>query len=225
MIISKSRNALITGGSRGIGLSIKKTFEANGIDVIAPSRNELNLGDPVSINKFISDNCFFFDIIVNCAGINIISPLEMLEMSEMHRVFQVNFFGAVQLLKGLLPSMRERHYGRIVNIESLYAIISREGRLSYAASKSSLSALTKTLAIEYGKDNVLVNAVLPGYVMTEMTKNNLSNDEIDEICKRIPLKRLAEPEEIAKLVYFLCSDNNTYITGQLIVIDGGFSIN
>jgi 3-oxoacyl-[acyl-carrier protein] reductase len=222
---SNIRRAFITGASRGIGLSIKRTFEQNGIDVISPARNELDLADPKSIKKYLSSADLSADIVVNCAGINILSPFEQLNIAEIRHVFQTNFFSTVQVLQGFLPGMRKRQYGRVVNIESLYAIISREERVSYAASKSALSGLTRTLAVEYGKYNVLVNAVLPGYVLTEMTQKNLSKQEIDEICKRIPLKRLAQPEEIAKLVLFLCSDENTYITGQMIVADGGFTVN
>jgi NAD(P)-dependent dehydrogenase (short-subunit alcohol dehydrogenase family) len=221
----KGRRAFITGGSRGIGHAIRTVFENNGAHVVAPERKELDLTVPGSVKNYLSRNERDFDIVVNCAGINILSSFEELDLDEMHQVFQTNFFGAVELLQGIIPGMKEHRYGRVVNIESIYALVSREKRLSYAASKSALSALTRTLAVEYGKYSVLVNAVLPGYVLTEMTQKNLAPQDIDEICKRIPLGRLAEPGEIAKLVMFLCSDQNTYITGQLIVADGGFMIN
>jgi len=220
----EGKRALITGGSRGIGHAIRTLFEENGAQVSAPERKELDLAVTGSVKNYLSKNQDF-DIVVNCAGINILSSFEELSIEQMEQVFQTNFFGAVELLQGTVPGMRERSYGRIVNIESLYALISKEKRLSYAASKSALSALTRTLAVEYGKFNVLVNAVLPGYVLTEMTQKNLTPKDIEKICERIPLGRLADPEEIAKLVLFLCSDQNTYITGQLIVADGGFLIN
>jgi 3-oxoacyl-[acyl-carrier protein] reductase len=146
-------------------------------------------------------------------------------MQQIHDVFQTNFFGAVELLHGIMPGMKDRRYGRVVNVESVYAIISREKRLSYASSKSALSGLTRTLAVEYGKHNILVNAVLPGYVLTEMTQKNLSQSEIERIKERIPLGRLAQPEEIARLISFLSSDQNSYVNGQMIVADGGFTIN
>lgn len=221
----EGRRAFITGGSRGIGRAIKKEFEENGARVVAPSRSELDLSTPGSVTDFLNKNGRDFDIVVNCAGINILSSFEDLSMEQIHQIFQTNFFGALELLQGTMPGMKERGYGRVVNLESVYAMISREKRLSYASSKSALSGLTRTLAVEYGKHNVLVNAVLPGYVLTEMTQKNLSPKEIEGICERIPLGRLAKPEEIAKLVVFLSSDQNTYITGQLIVADGGFTVN
>jgi len=225
MTKSKSRVAFISGASRGIGQAIKTTFEQNEIEVIAPRRCELDLADPQSIRNYFLNVPRDVDIVVNCAGINILSSFEQLNMDEMHQVFQTNFFSAVQILQEFLPGMRERHYGRIVNIESLYSLISKEKRISYAASKSALSGLTKTLAVEYGRHNVLVNAVLPGYVLTEMTEKNLTELDIQRIVGRIPLGRLAHPDEIAELVLFLCSDKNSYVTGQLIVADGGFISN
>ncbi|MGD0817810.1 MAG: SDR family oxidoreductase [Methanomassiliicoccales archaeon] len=221
----QGKRAFITGGSRGIGHAIKVLFEENGAVVVAPERKELDLAVPGSVTDYLSSNGKDFDIVVNCAGINLLSPFEELSPEQIHQVFQTNFFGAVELLQGILPGMRERKYGRVVNIESVYAIISREKRLSYAASKSALSGLTRTLAVEYGKYNILVNAVLPGYVLTEMTQKNLSHQDIEKIRERIPLGRLAAPEEIAETVMFLSSDQNSYITGQMIVADGGFTIN
>ena len=221
----EGRKALITGGNRGIGLAIRRSFEEAGAHVLAPTREEMDMSSSSSIESYLSKIERDFDIVVNCAGINILSPFEELEMNQMREIFQTNFFGVVQLMQGVLPHMRENRYGRVVNIESIYALISRERRVSYASSKSALSGLTRTLAVEYGPHNVLVNAVLPGYVMTDMTRKNLSPDEIAKICERIPLRRLSEPDEIAKLVLFLCSDQNTYITGQLIVADGGFTVN
>lgn len=225
MIQTNKKIAFITGASRGIGNAIKKAFVKNKIEVISPGRNELDLADPESIRNYFLHTQIYADIVVNCAGINILSPFEELDMTEMQQVFQTNFFCIVQILQELLPGMRDRQYGRIVNIESLYALISKENRISYATSKSALSGLTKTLAVEYGKYNILVNAVLPGYVLTEMTEKNLTNSDIEKIVERIPLKRLAQPEEIAQLVLFLCSDRNSYVTGQLIVADGGFIVN
>jgi NAD(P)-dependent dehydrogenase (short-subunit alcohol dehydrogenase family) len=221
----QGKRALVTGGSRGIGRAVRTVFEENGAEVVTPERKEMDLAVPGSVEKYLDVNGRAFDIVVNCAGINILSPFEELSMEQIHQVFQTNFFGAVELLQGIMPGMKERRYGRVVNVESVYAIISREKRLSYASSKSALSGLTRTLAVEYGKHNILVNAVLPGYVLTEMTQKNLSQSEIEKIKERIPLGRLAEPEEIARLISFLSSEHNSYVNGQLIVADGGFTIN
>jgi len=224
MLQLEGKRAFITGASGGIGSAIKEVFELNGVLVVAPERKDLDLADRESIDEYFSRADKDFDIVVNCAGINILSDFDKIDPVDMQKIFQTNFFSAVQLLQYIIPGMKERGYGRVVNIESLYALISRERRLSYAASKSAMSALTRTLAIEYGRHNVLVNAILPGYVMTDMTRKNLDQKDIDKICERIPLGRLAQPEEIAKLALFLCSAQNTYITGQLIIADGGFTI-
>jgi 3-oxoacyl-[acyl-carrier protein] reductase len=109
-----------------------------------------------------------------------------------------------------------------VNIGSAFSVVSHEGRAAYSSAKSGLLGLTRTAAIEGGADGVLVNAVAPGYVRTDLTEQNNTPERIAEICEAIPMGRLAEPEEVAKLVTFLASEDNTYVTGQLISIDGGF---
>jgi 3-oxoacyl-[acyl-carrier protein] reductase len=120
--------------------------------------------------------------------------------------------------------MAKRGYGRIVNISSIWSVVSKGGRLPYSMSKSGLSGLTRTLAVEVAQFNVLVNGVAPGFVNTELTSQNNSEQDLAAIRAMIPAGRLAEPEEIAEIVSFLCSAKNSYITGQTIVVDGGFSI-
>lgn len=118
--------------------------------------------------------------------------------------------------------MRQQGWGRIVNLSSCYATVTRPGRASYGAAKAGLNSLTRTACLEFAPGNVLVNAVCPGFVSTEMTHRNNSPRQIETMCGAIPLGRLASPEEIAAFVYFLGSEANTYITGQTLVIDGGF---
>ena len=120
--------------------------------------------------------------------------------------------------------MQKNKWGRIVNISSAYSFLAREGRSAYSSSKAGLDALTRSLAVEYSSDNILVNSVAPGFVDTELTRKNNSKSEIEKICSSIPMRRLASSDEIAKIVFFLSSEENTYITGQTIVADGGFSI-
>jgi NAD(P)-dependent dehydrogenase (short-subunit alcohol dehydrogenase family) len=119
--------------------------------------------------------------------------------------------------------MRKRRWGRIVNISSIFGIVTRQQRAAYSATKSALAGLTRTMAVELGHNNVLVNCVAPGYVETELTRQNNSPSDLEKIADTIPMGRLGQPEEIAKLVAFLCGDDNTYITGQVLVADGGFT--
>jgi 3-oxoacyl-[acyl-carrier protein] reductase len=118
--------------------------------------------------------------------------------------------------------MKRRQYGRIVNVSSVWSLVTKEGRLPYSASKSALNGITRTLAVELAPHNVLVNAVAPGYVNTELTRKNNTPEAIKAFAEQLPIQRLAEPREIAELVAFLCSARNSYITGQVIAIDGGF---
>ena len=118
--------------------------------------------------------------------------------------------------------MKNKQKGQIIYISSLTAIVAKEGRISYATSKNAITGLTKTLALELAPYSICVNAVAPGYVLTDMTHKNLTEDEIIKIKNDIPTGKFQEPEEIANFVMFLCSEYNQSITGQLISIDGGF---
>jgi 3-oxoacyl-[acyl-carrier protein] reductase len=163
------------------------------------------------------------DILVNNAGINYLAALEEITPDTMEAMVQVNLTAPLRLIKGLVPAMKKNRYGRIVNLSSIFGIVSKERRLLYTTTKSALIGMTKTLALELGGHNILVNCIAPGYVLTELTRQNNSPEEIDRISATIPMKRMAEPSEIAEVIAFLCSDKNTYITGQTIVVDGGFT--
>jgi 3-oxoacyl-[acyl-carrier protein] reductase len=127
-------------------------------------------------------------------------------------------------VQGFAAGMKERHYGRIINISSVWGVISKAGRLSYTASKTALIGMTRTMAIELAPFGILVNAICPGFIDTDLTRKNLGADGIREVEKQIPVGRLARPEEIASVAGFLCSEKNSYITGQAILADGGYSI-
>ena len=219
----REKRVLLTGASGGIGGYIKKVFEEAGNEVIAPARKEMDLSDRESIRSFIKSHGTETDIFVHCAGVNLLSQIDQISMSMIDTVFQTNTFSAVEIISGIVPHMKEQKFGRIVLISSLYAIISREKRMAYSMSKNALTGLAKTLSLELGQYNILTNCVAPGYVMTDMTRKNLSMQEIEQIRESIPTKRFQSGQDIANIVMFLCSEMNQSITGQLIAVDGGFT--
>lgn len=220
---AEQRTALITGASQGIGKAIAARYEREGYRVIAPPRQELDLSSRDSIAAFAArPENQAVDVLINNAAVNPVAEISAVSLETFDRALAVNLRAPLQLIQAVTPHMKGRRWGRIVNISSSYSIISRKGRVSYASSKSALNALTRTAALELASYNVLVNAVCPGFVGTEMTRLNNTPDEIEAIRQQIPLTRLADPDEIAGFVYFLGSPANTYITGQALIIDGGF---
>lgn len=217
------KKVFLTGGSRGIGKKIKESFEKNGAEVIAPTHQELDLSDSKSVEAFITNTSNLnFDIFIHCAGLNLLAGIDEITTDICDDVFNVNCFSPLMLLKHITKGMIENQSGKIIFISSLYALVSRERRIAYSASKNALTGVTKTLALELAPYNIMVNSVAPGYVMTDMTKKNLTQEEISEIEEKIPTKRFQTEDEISDLVVFLCSERNKSITGQLIAVDGGF---
>lgn len=215
--------ALVTGASRGIGRAITECLQAEGIKVFTPTRQEMDLLSNASIDAYLTSLKEPIDILVNNAAINLLaSAIEVSDINISDTV-QVNLLAPIRLIRALAPQMIARKYGRIVNISSVWGIVAKARRVTYSMSKSGLIGMTRTLAVELAPYNVLVNAVAPGYVNTELTQQNNTEEELEIIRKSIPIQRLAEPAEIAEVVIFLVSDKNSYITGQVIVVDGGFT--
>ena len=218
----KGRVALITGASKGIGKEIAELFKFSGDKVLTPSHSELDLASNSSVESYASSLTGGIDILVNNAGINLLAGLDELDQEVLKKTLQINLVAPLILTKLLAERMKSNRYGRIVNISSIWSVVAKEGRLAYTASKSALNGATRTLAVELGEHGILVNTIAPGYVNTELTSQNNSSEQLRLIRNNIPLKRLAEPNEIAQIAAFLCSEKNSYMTGQVLVADGGY---
>jgi 3-oxoacyl-[acyl-carrier protein] reductase len=218
----KGRVALITGASKGIGKEIAELFKFSGAKVLTPSHSELDLASNSSVESYASSLTGGIDILVNNAGINLLAGLDELDQEVLKKTLQINLVAPLILTKLLAERMKSNRYGRIVNISSIWSVVAKEGRLAYTASKSALNGATRTLAVELGEHGILVNTIDPGYVNTELTSQNNSSEQLRLIRNNIPLKRLAEPNEIAQIAAFLCSEKNSYMTGQVLVADGGY---
>lgn len=217
--------ALVTGASRGIGKDIALLFEEKGYEVFKPTHEELDLCSEISLEQYIEKNKnVTFDVIVNNAGINDINYIDEITDEEIQNMMQINLVAPIKLLRGFVGNMKQQKYGRIVNIGSIWAVVSKGGRSIYSATKNGIHGISNTLAVELAPYNILVNTVCPGFTMTELTKKNNTIKEIEDISAEIPMGRMAEPREIAEIVYFLCSNQNTYLTGQKITVDGGFTV-
>jgi 3-oxoacyl-[acyl-carrier protein] reductase len=220
-----NKKILVTGGARGIGLAISEIFGRLGGNVIALNSEDCDFEND-DIKEFLKSSGDFndIDILINNAGINEIDYFEELDESDFDRVMKVNVKAPLILSKYVIKNMIKNNWGRIINISSVWGTKSIERRTAYTTSKYALKGMTKTMAIEFAKKNILVNSVSPGFTNTELTSKILSEEQKDSLIKKVPMGRMAEPNEIANIVTFLCSDLNTYITGQDIVVDGGFLI-
>ena len=215
------KSVLLTGASRGIGEAILRELEDE-FDVVCPSREELDLSSLESISAYFQSEKEF-DIVINNAGINIIKDIESILDDDIVMINQTNLIAPLKLIQHSVKHMKKKRFGKIVNISSIWGIRSKEKRTLYSATKFALIGQTKALARELGEYNILVNAVCPGFTATDLTMQSLSEKEMVDIQNQIPLKRMATPKEIAKSVKFLVSDENSYITGQTLVIDGGYT--
>jgi 3-oxoacyl-[acyl-carrier protein] reductase len=228
---------LITGASRGIGKALAEAFytkknEVYGIgssfDPNLPILNEYfqvdltNQQQIQDLSNHISNN-YQFDVLINNAGINIINNFCDISSENWQKQHMINVFAPFKLSQAVIPSMKLHGFGRIVNIASVWSKISKPGRAAYSATKFALEGMTKSVASEFAKDNILVNCVSPGFINTDLTKKNLDEDGIKKILERVPIGRMAECSELISLTIWLASNENTYMTGQNLIIDGGFT--
>ena len=240
--------AFITGATRGIGKQIAITLAKNGCDIAINYRTqneelettkkeieELNVkcftvqGDVSSFEdcekmiKEIIEEFGKIDILVNNAGITKDTLLMRMKPEDFETVIDVNLVGTFNVTKNVIPYMLKQKNGRIINISSVVGISGNAGQTNYSASKAGIIGFTKSLAKEVASRNILVNAVAPGFIETKMTEI-LKDDVKEEINKTIPLKRIGTPQDVANVVKFLSSEDSSYITGQIIKVDGGMLI-
>ena len=237
--------AVITGGSRGIGKAICLELADTGYDIVLNYRTEneeLKLLKKEIENKNV--NCFTIqadvsnfteaeemvkqivekfgriDVLVNNAGITKDNLILRMSEADFDSVINVNLKGTFNVTKNIVPIMMKQKSGRIINLSSVVGVSGNAGQSNYSASKAGIIGFTKSLAKELGSRNILVNAIAPGFIDTDMTKG-LTSEIKENINKQIPLKRMGQAEDIAKLVKFLVSEDSNYITGQTIHVDGG----
>ncbi|RYE42126.1 MAG: SDR family oxidoreductase [Sphingobacteriales bacterium] len=241
-----TKTILITGATRGIGMKIAEDLSLLGADLLLTGTNpeqvkELNdlavqqnfkrkyfcvdLLDRASVEMFISSLKSYplIDGLVNNAGINRLNPVTDALESDWDDMVQVNLTAPFRLVKEISAGMIRNGYGRIVNIASIFSTISKEKRAVYSATKFGLHGLTVGSSNDLARYNILVNTLSPGFVMTDLTRKNLSEIERAQLADQVPIKRLAEVQDISNVAVFLLSDLNRYLTGQNIVVDGGFT--
>jgi 3-oxoacyl-[acyl-carrier protein] reductase len=235
------RNALVTGSTRGIGRAIAEAFAQSGARVAVVGRDlqraeeaasavgnnaagfAADVGDTAAIAKLVGDVEKAFgsiDILVNNAGITRDNLVMRLKDEDWDAVQNANLRGAFAAIRAVSRGMMKKRNGRIINIASIVGLIGNKGQANYAASKAGLIALTKSVAKELGSRNILVNAVAPGFIETEMTAA-MTQEARDALGQQIALERLGSVQDVAAMVAFLASDLASYITGQVFVVDGG----
>ena len=231
---SLKRRALVTGGTRGIGAAIAARLIADGYDVIvtarggqAPEGARLHVVDfenSSAVDHFVDDvKKQGIDVLINNAGINKIGPFDEISTDDFELIHRINLSVPFRLCQAVLPHMKLNKWGRIINVSSIFGKISKAERASYSASKFGLDGMSVALAAEVAVDGILVNSVAPGFIDTDLTRKILGADGIVKLTSQVPIRRLGRPEEIAAFVSWLASEENSFMTGQNIAVDGGFT--
>jgi len=250
-MVERNKRAIVTGGSRGIGKAILKELakrECNSVlfsDIVVIDddfdsyakeiENEIGIPD-VKVYGFKADASSFeeaeatikeaidkmggVDFLINNAGITRDNLLLRMNENEFDSVININLKSVFNYTKAAMRPMIKQRFGRIVNIASVVGLIGNAGQTNYAASKAGVIGFTKSVAKELASRNITVNAIAPGFIETDMTAK-LNENQRDALLTNVPLKRMGQPEDIAKVVAFLCSDDASYLTGQVIAVDGG----
>jgi NAD(P)-dependent dehydrogenase (short-subunit alcohol dehydrogenase family) len=231
------KKVFVTGASRGIGRAIAQAFRAEGAWVIGTRTRDSSAADDACQEWVAADfadtaqiracaGCLREaepDVLVNNAGINKNAPFAEIAPEDFLLIQQVNVFAPFLLCQAAIPAMKRKGWGRIVNVSSIWGKISKEYRASYSTSKFAIDGMTLALAAEHTADGILANSIAPGIIDTELTRRVLGEAGIKSLVSGVPARRLGQADEIARLVLWLASAENTYLTGQNVAIDGGFS--
>ncbi len=241
----KDRVAIITGASRGIGLEVAKTLASQGASIVCVStklENSQKIADQLAqefsvptlglqadvssepsvqeMVKAVMDHFGKIDVLVNNAGITRDNLLLRLSAEDWQAVLNTNLNSVFFTTKSVLRPMMKQRYGRIVNIASVVGLMGNPGQANYAAAKAGIMGFSKTVAREYGAKGITCNVVAPGFIETDMI-GSLPKEYLDNIIQNIPQQRLGTPRDVANLVLFLASDLSSYITGEVVRVDGG----
>ena len=244
----KDNVAIVTGGAQGIGMAVCQRLLRAGakvaiFDVAEEGSSEIaqvvqtqkgnvaflkvdvsNLSEVERAVNRVIDKFSHLDILVNNAGITRDKLILRMKKEDWDRVIQINLTGAFNCIKAVSPFMLRARRGRIITISSIIALRGNSGQANYAASKAGLIGLTKSVAREFAPRGITVNAVAPGFIQTKMTEKLMERGETQTLISQIPLGRVGTPEEVASLVTYLALDEASYITGEVIRVDGGLSM-
>ncbi|MCI0447633.1 SDR family oxidoreductase [bacterium] len=241
--LSTGKKALVTGGTKGIGLAIVNEFLDLDVEVITVARSnpkDLFEGNNVTVFEGDLTDANFrkqlvdtiqkrwskLDILVNNVGTNIRKKTIEYSEEEIRKVFEINLFSMIDLTRQVFPLLKESGKASVINIASVAGSFDVQTGSPYGMTKSAVIQLTRNLAVEWAPFNIRVNTVSPWYIETPLTQPVLSQpDRLQKIVRRTPLNRVGQPPEVAGIVGFLASDKSSYITGQNIMVDGGFSVN
>ena len=238
------KNVLITGATGGIGSSILTIFHENGFNVIASGTNEnklkkledkyserlltikCDLSNESEINDLVShaqSSCDSIDILINNAGITKDNVFLRMKKDQWDDVLNVNLNSNFLLTKSIIKGMIKKRWGRVVNISSVVAKMGNAGQANYVASKSAIEGFSRTLAQEVASRNITINCVAPGFVDTDIL-STIEPKKLTDMTKNIPVGRIGSPEDVSNAVFFLCSEESSYITGQVIHVNGGLTM-
>ena len=238
------KNVLITGATGGIGSAILNIFYKNGFNIIASGTNEdklkklqdkyservstikCDLSDENQINHLVSQaqsSCDNIDILINNAGITKDNVFLRMQKDQWDDVINVNLNSNFLLTKLVIKGMIKKRWGRIVNITSVVAKMGNAGQANYVASKSAIEGFSRTLALEVASRNITINCVAPGFVDTDIL-STIEPEKLKDMTKNIPVGRIGTPEDVSNAVFFLSSEESSYITGQVIHVNGGLTM-